>query len=95
MIKTFKVSAEDIQSGEVGNNYRCPIACAARRTLRLEYVWVDGESMFCGARLNDDNIIGARLPLEAKLFIESFDSKLPVEPFEFDMEFDHEDSSLK
>lgn len=74
----IQVTAEDISRGEAGDNYGCPIALAARRA---------GIDVAVGTDKVLTRRSGVRylLPPEAVMFIEKFDRKMMVEPFEFDL----------
>lgn len=93
MIVTISVTAEDIAKGKPGQACDCPIWHAIARALP----WLpqsDDDGLFsvgplgvCGIGSGLESI---DLPQEVYSFIGRFDSVLPVEPFEFDLDIpDH------
>lgn len=83
-VTRVQVTADDIANGEAGNCARCPIAIAIGRAApgRSPHVETD---IVC---IEDDHPVCAALPRAAQDFIGRFDNALPVEPVEFDLEWE-------
>jgi hypothetical protein len=81
------VSQKDIDNGTPSDPTSCPIARAIKRRYpQLDYVLVEGESATLGDDFTDNETFW--LPGIAIRFIEDFDARKPVEPFEFELEPD-------
>lgn len=77
------VTQEDIEAGQPGQSGSCPIALAIKRTISdASYVEVD---QYCYWE-HDGDIFSASMPNEAQQFINHFDGKMVVFPFEFECE---------
>jgi hypothetical protein len=81
-----KVTQEDIDHGEQGDCYSCPIARALQRTLNNPLAASDGyQWWFMG-----EGKMRGNLPKSCEDFVERFDGREEVFPFEFEIE--HENS---
>lgn len=75
----IKVTKKDIENGKSCNNKCCPIALAIKRTLRQsENIFVDPICVQINGRY-------ISLPKRAMRFVEKFDVKESVKPFEFNI----------
>jgi len=90
-----QVTAEDIAAGEPGNLCACPIALAvARAAHRYGGLHLPADTrVFVSASFGiaielerEREMLYARLPPIARLFIMMYDKDCKVEPFEFDVE---------
>lgn len=70
------VTKGDIRLGRKRDAGKCPVARAARRTMRSNKLTVDGVLIW-----SDNNYV--RLPAKAIKFILDFDSRKTVKPFSF------------
>lgn len=85
MVLNVSVTQEDIDKGTPGNYCQCPIALAIQRLGVLTCPAVTRFGMYHDI---DDRRKYVLLPPGAISFIEKFDAKLPVEPFDFTLEVD-------
>lgn len=88
MKKTFTidVTQEDIDHGECGRCYRCPVARAIKRAIGI-LVEV-GDRYVAIFDKDRDSIIDYALPDVAVDFIAAFDAGAPVSPFSFPLTLD-------
>jgi hypothetical protein len=79
----IQVTQEDINAGEAGNCYSCPLALAIRRVCPGSLPWV--QSLGVGWRTSHKHgpVDSSPLPREATAFIDRFDVKRDVSPFSF------------
>ena len=96
MIYHIAVTQADIEKGQCSSAHQCPIARAATRIIFGREV--DDEAIISPDRVAVTNEIKVYygkghlfmergfLPQEARDFVNRFDSRLSVEPFEFDVE---------
>lgn len=88
------VNQEDINSGVAGDCENCPIARAAIRAVAQQPDVLGTDT--CAVEVLDDILFvrarsrrhEGRLPERAREFVEDFDSKEEVRPFEFDVELE-------
>lgn len=85
-----EVTKADIEAGERGSCFACPIANALHRTGHPEML-VSAHEVY--KEMPDGHQwptfvvqIVAPLPSEAKAFVDRFDNALAVEPFSFELE---------
>jgi hypothetical protein len=83
MIITVNVTEDDIRDGQAGVCRECPVALAIKRALPGTDVHVSYERVSLGGPRRQE-ILGT--PDAVQEFIGRFDSALPVEPFEFDLD---------
>ncbi len=85
----IEVTAEDIRLGKRDHCYRCPIARAIARELKVplsrKYVEVTEKNVF----LTTSEVIlkKAKLSKRAAKFVKDFDNKKTPQPFKFKLEF--------
>lgn len=79
------VTKDDIKKGKTGIGWACPIA---RSLKRRGFKWVDVDCFGITASSLARQAIHSVTPKVAKVFINRFDNKLPVEPFSFDLELE-------
>lgn len=85
----IEVTAEDIRLGKRDHCYRCPIARAIARELKVplsrKYVEVTDKEVF----LSDSKFISTRANLSKRAckFIKDFDSKKSPKTFKFKLKF--------
>jgi hypothetical protein len=82
MSHTIQVSEVDIANGKRFNSELCPIALALSRHFSRSVIVRDEWWRFIGSRFE----LLRPLPPEVALFIYNFDTGLPVEPIEFEVE---------
>jgi hypothetical protein len=76
------VTQEHIDNGTPSESDHCPIALAILDILSPQEVHVNQTD--CLIVYQDYDVV-FELPQEAQVFVEAFDSELPVQPIEFDM----------
>lgn len=73
---TVRVTAKDIREGKAGDACRCPIAHAVRRVTGGRKVSVGLFRAYFGG-------VCFTLPRRAVCFVQDFDRRWPVKPFQF------------
>lgn len=94
-MKTYNIDVTqgDIDKGEQGRCQICPVALAAKRSIKFPVV-VDGDDIFiyerCIGVVVDRFKTSAKLPKNARDFIKLFDQLGPrfVSPFSFALDLD-------
>ena len=68
----------------------CPVALAVKRATWAKFASVDGDSVWIAYNVGDKVHSGPvrDLPKDVQLFIQQFDARLEVAPFEFELEQD-------
>ena len=77
-----EVTSDDISKGEIGCANACPVALAIERVCDTFYGYypdVQGDTV----TFWNGDVMNLRLPLEVAEFIDRFDNKKIVSPFEF------------
>ena len=81
----IEVTAEDIEKGNQGNCWRCPVALALMRAFQTNRVSVTGPyAQIKGERFD--------LPNKVQRFISSFDKGTDVTPFTFQLPLEAQSS---
>lgn len=88
MATTINVTQEDIDEGQMGECYFCPVALAASKMIKGG-CWVN-ETHIRASGDDEQEFILSELPEEACKFIRDFDSGNPVHPFQFTLDIPEE-----
>jgi hypothetical protein len=83
-----QVTQDDIDAGLPCVSNHCPVALALNRATGCEWD-VQGNGC-CGIRMKAKNYFSLNAPNDVAYFVEEFDDGLPVEPFEFELDWSKE-----
>lgn len=73
----IKVTAEDIEKGDLDSPRRCPVARAVKRAFRCRWTKV------CMFQIFTSRYETWRQPKRVQSFVDRFDRRRPVKPFSF------------
>jgi hypothetical protein len=85
----IKVTQAHIDNAKYNDGYSCPIANACNDTDAFEHDIGQSKVFVQVSRVwKWKSTVGYKLPLVARYFIQAFDARRKVEPFEFEIDLD-------